>query len=93
MLTVNSTPPVYGDVTDLKTFQEAKNVFIEAEKAFMSLDAKVRKEFDNDPAKFLDFMDNLDENRAEAERLGLAVPQEVDQKIEAPAPAPEKSVA
>ena len=85
VVVVNSKPAAYGDITDVKSFQEAKNIFIQAEAAFASLDAKVRKEFDNDPVKFLDFMENLDDsNKDTAIRLGLITePRSLD-------PAPEE---
>lgn len=93
VIVTNSQSPSFGDVSDLKSFQEAQNIFIEANKAFMSLDAKVRKEFDNDPAKFLDHMDKVNDGDkdaiAEAVRLGIMPLRE-----EATTPVPdEKSEA
>lgn len=52
-----------GDIPDLQT---AMQIRIDAERAFMTLPAKVRKEFDNDPVKFVEFAtdpDNLDQMR------------------------------
>lgn len=89
VITTTKQTPAYGDVSDLKSFQEAQNIFIQAQNAFMSLDAKVRKEFDNDPAKFLDFMDNLEENKSEAIRLGLIT----EEQPPADPPPAEKSEA
>lgn len=64
----------YGDFTSTPVdFQEACNIVLEAERMFATVPAKVRKRFDNDPAKFLRFVDdpaNLDECR----QLGLATP-------------------
>lgn len=54
----NAIQGIYGDFADVPTYQESMNVVIAAQNAFMSLDAKVRKEFDNDPSKFLAFVDD-----------------------------------
>jgi len=81
LLPVMNQSPVYGDVTDAASYQEAMNIVIEAEKAFNSLPAKYRKEFENNPAQFLDFMNNP-ENEEKMREWGL-LPQ-----IEAPEPSP-----
>ena len=46
--------PQYVDAGEIPSLQDAMQVMIEAEAAFMSLPAKVRKEFDNDPMQFVD---------------------------------------
>jgi len=58
LLPVMTQSPVFGDVSSAPTYQESLNVVIEAQKLFMGLDAKIRKEFDNDPAQFLAFVDD-----------------------------------
>lgn len=50
--------PIFGDFSSPIDYQTAQNVFIEADKAFMALPAKVRKEFDNSALKFLEFVDD-----------------------------------
>lgn len=60
----------YGDFTGETDFQFQQNALIEARDAFMALPARVRKEFDNDPAKLLEFVHNPD-NREKAKELGL----------------------
>lgn len=60
----------YVDLPDELDFQFAQNTVIEAEKAFMTLPAKVRERFHNEPAEFLEFMGN-EANREEAINLGL----------------------
>ncbi|AXH74939.1 MAG: internal scaffolding protein [Microviridae sp.] len=65
--------PMYIDLTDVPDFRAAMDMMIDAEKAFMSLPAKVRKEFDNDARSFVDFAqdpENLDQMRS----WGLAPP-------------------
>lgn len=55
--TMNKTPQ-YGDFSQLPDYQESLNTVIAAQKAFMTLDARIRKQFDNNPAEFLDFVDD-----------------------------------
>lgn len=88
-------PPRYGDFTAIPTdLRECLNIVRQADELFMSMDAKVRRRFDNDPAKMLDFL-NDDKNRQEAIDLGLveappiATPENVTpvEKTEADKPA------
>lgn len=65
--------PRYFDATNVPDLQTALAVMIDAEEAFMSLPAKVRKEFDNSALKFVEFAGdpaNLDQMR----EWGLAPP-------------------
>lgn len=75
----------YEDVSAVVDYQTALAQVKQADEAFMRLPAQVRTRFDNDPAKFLDFVDdpkNLDELR----KLGLANPVEEEvKKPETPA--------
>lgn len=65
----------YGDFTEFGDYQESLNIIIDAQSMFMSLPAKLRSRFSNDPAVFLDFVGNPS-NRDEMVSLGLvkAVP-------------------
>ena len=69
---VNRTPPQFGDAPNID-FHEAMNTIKQAEEDFGLLPAKIRKEFNNDPATFIDFMSNQD-NLERARELGLAEP-------------------
>lgn len=74
--------PQFLDVTDVPSFQDALHIVMEAETAFMSLPAVVRKEFDNDPVKFVEYASEKSEDGSSKniERLrewGLAAPVEV----------------
>lgn len=75
MLPVNGSVPVYVDFASVPSdLQEAMRVMMDAESAFMSLPAAVRKEFDNDPLRFVEFAsdgDNLEQLRT----WGLAEPE------------------
>lgn len=71
---VNRYQGDYGDYTKVpQSYDEALNQVIEAKDMFMTLPAKLREKFDNDPAEFLAFVDNP-ENLDEMRELGLANP-------------------
>lgn len=63
----------FGDASALPTFMEAQQVLIDAQMAFEALPAKVRDRFHNDPARFLEFLGDKD-NESEARALGLLQP-------------------
>lgn len=73
---VNKHAGSYGDCTGLE-FSQAQEVIVKAKEMFADMPAKLRARFDNEPAKFLAFMDDP-ENMPEAVRLGLAKPREVE---------------
>ena len=77
--------PRYGDFTGIGDYHTALNQVIAAEDEFMSLPAAIRARFQNDPALLIDFLDN-EENRQEAEKLGLVNPKTVElpQVVEVP---------
>lgn len=63
-----------------QTFHEAMNIVRKAEEMFSDLPALTRKRFGNDPAAFLDFVQDVNEdgelrNLDEMRKLGLAVPE------------------
>lgn len=69
--------PLFGDFAEFPTdLQASMAMYDEAQTRFMELDASLRKEFDNDPAKLLAFLHD-EKNRDKAIELGL---------IERPAP-------
>lgn len=62
--------PQFGDYTEVGDYHSAMNMIIEAQSAFDALPARIRKEFDNDPGRFVDFV--MDENnRDKAVEMGL----------------------
>lgn len=69
--------PHYGDFSNVVDFIDAKNLVNEAEILFNSLPANVRTRFKNNPAEFLEFM-NDEANKEEAEELGLIREPESD---------------
>lgn len=94
---VNPVQPYYADVGDgVPDLRAALDIVREANVAFMSLPARARAEFDNDPVKFVEFAGDP----ANLERMrewGLAPPPQVEpppQKVEvvnASPPAPPAS--
>lgn len=72
---VNRYQGQYGDFADAPTYHEAMNIIVEAQDAFDSLPANLRAKFANDPAQFLDFVHNP-ENEKEMIELGLANPSQ-----------------
>lgn len=71
---VNPAAPRYLDLAGLPDFQSAMQIMIDADQAFAGLPAAVRREFDNDPAKFVDFATDA-ENLAQLREWGLAPPE------------------
>lgn len=65
-------PRVYGDLSDVPSYMDALEIITRASEQFDSLNAVVRKRFDNDPVLFLEFMERDDEE-ATKERLSLGL--------------------
>lgn len=74
-LPTNKRTPQYGDFTGINDYQTALNAVIQADLAFSELPAHIRKRFNNNPEEFVEFCVN-DENREEAEKLGLVPKKE-----------------
>lgn len=72
----------YGDISNAPTFIQALNVVANAQARFAELPAKVRDQFNNDPATMLRFVDDP-ENKEAAIKLGLLPAPDV------PPPPPE----
>lgn len=69
----NEASPRYGDFADVVDYDESLRVVMEADEAFMSLPAKVRARFENDPAQLIEFVRDP-ANAVEALALGLIEP-------------------
>lgn len=70
---VSKREPLFLDMTGVPDFRTAMDMMVDAERAFMSLPAKVRKDFDNDARNFVDFAVNP-ENLDKMREYGLAPP-------------------
>ena len=73
---VNAFQGDYGDFTGVQDYHTSMNQILLADEMFLSLPAKVREEFDNDPGKFLEFAENPD-NEEKMRDMGL-IPAKVD---------------
>lgn len=71
-VSANANAGAYEQLPDSYDFQESLHIIMEAEKAFMSLPAKTRERFGNEPSNFLTFMHD-ERNKEEIYSLGLAV--------------------
>lgn len=67
---VNVKAPLFVDCTIAKSFTEQAQALVDAQDAFMQLDPKIRKEFDNSPVKLCEFLADKS-NEARAIELGL----------------------
>lgn len=63
--------PLYADVSDLPSYQEAQRIIQDASDRFEALPSSIRARFDHNPGEFVAFMDNP-ANIDEAVKLGLA---------------------
>ncbi|WNK13306.1 MAG: internal scaffolding protein [Microvirus sp.] len=79
----------YGDFTSCPEYHEAQNKVMNANSMFLTLPAKVRERFSNDPARFLAFVSNP-ANRPGMVELGLLKAEAVVPPVPPvpPVPAP-----
>lgn len=73
----NVQVPQYAEFEEIVDYQTAMNVLRAADESFMQMPVELRRRFSNDPAQFVEFVNNSD-NRAEAEKLGLVIKKSVD---------------
>jgi phage internal scaffolding protein len=92
----NRNQPVYADFSNVQEFNVMLNQVRQAEADFAALPAHIRAQFDNDPAKLVDWLSRL-ENEEEAQEKGI-LPKEQERaqqalQNEAPDddPAPDES--
>ncbi len=62
--------PEFGDYSEVTDYHTAMNMIIEAQNAFDALPARIRREFGNDPGRFVDFVSD-EKNRDKALEMGL----------------------
>jgi len=65
----------YGDFSGAEDYHTLMNKLIDAQDAFLGLDAPVRERFNNDPGQLFQFLNN-ENNRQEAINLGLLIQPE-----------------
>lgn len=77
LISQNIGEPMFDDFTEIPSYMEAQHRIAKANSQFEMLPAKVRAEFNNDPAQMLDFLQKS-ENKEKAIELGLIQkPQEI----------------
>lgn len=77
--------PQYLDVTEVPDLQSALQYMQDAQAAFMRLPAVVRKEFDNDPVRFVEYAGDPS-NLSQLRQWGLAAPETAADAISAVTP-------
>lgn len=85
-----SGQPLYGDFSEVEDYQVSLNKVMSAEERFMSLPSELRKKFDYDPQKMVEFILNPD-NKEECVKYGFINdigPNPAPAPVPAPAPAP-----
>lgn len=88
---MNATPPQFLDVSEVPDLLEAQRILAAAGEAFMTLPAKVRREFDNDATQFVMFAQDP-ANVAKMREWGLAAPEKAPEppmRVEVVNPAPQ----
>lgn len=87
----------YGDFSEVHDYREALDLVQDANEEFMKIPSDIRKQFNNNPGEFLNFVSNPD-NEEEMQKMGFvkksesvsspsetAIPENVDpQKSELP---------
>ena len=88
---VNNHQGDYGDFTEAPSdYQSALDQVIAAQEMFMTIPAKVRAQFGNDPGQFLKFVEDP-ANAEQLVELGLANPKPAEQEPAVPPAAPPKA--
>ena len=88
---VNNHQAAYGDFSDVSDYQTSLNAVMAANDAFMELPAAIRKQFDNNPATFVAFVEDPN-NQEKLIEMGLAtaIPKTIPDDPE-PAPKSEET--
>jgi len=85
----NAKEPLYLDHTKIGDYTEMLNTVTRTQQQFMNMPARIRARFHNKPQELLDFLGNED-NRKEAQELGLIPPSEDETQKPVKKPAPQK---
>ena len=75
LVPTNNTAPNYGDFTNVQDYQTCKNRLLDAQRDFSELPSHIRRRFDNDPSKLIEFVNDPD-SLEEARQLGLVTTPE-----------------
>lgn len=88
---VNTTQHKFEDVSSAQDYQMSVNMILEANDMFDELPANIRKRFDNEPFKLLQFLEDGN-NLEEAVALGL-INEQINPEVPTapPSPTPDKA--
>lgn len=67
---MNNRPPIYEDLSGAPDFYEAQKIIAAANSMFEEVPAQIRREFEHDAGKYLEFIQNP-ENAEKMEEMGL----------------------
>lgn len=84
---VNAQTARYDQMPNSIDLHQAMNIIAEANSSFESLPSSIRKNFDNDPGQFLDFVQN-ENNYQQIKDMGLSVEHLPEPIIETPVEQP-----
>lgn len=73
---ITSKTGVYGDFTQLQSYQQSLNTVLQAQEEFSKLPSEVRRRFSNNPKDLINFLSDK-KNDEEAYKLGLRVKPQV----------------
>jgi len=72
---LNQNRGAFADLSEITTYQDMVNQVMKADETFAALPAQIRKRFENNPQKLIDFL-NDEKSYDEALALGLVNPRE-----------------
>lgn len=83
----NAQEPVFADVSEYGDYRESLHRVMAASDAFNSLPSELRKKFDYDPQKMIDFIKDP-ANKEECIKYGFIVQSSGDVKLDSGSPSP-----
>ena len=87
---INKGSAIYGDFSEITDYRDMIHKLREADSAFAQVPSDVRKRFENDPAKFFNFVTDESNHEALAE-MGLVMKKTKPAKVSSPNTEEEKS--
>lgn len=87
---INRKTGIYGDFSEIQSFDQALNQILDAEAQFMEMPAELRDRFNNDAGQLIRFMDDP-KNLEEGRQLGLFKPDDPGMQNDAKSPGAEKT--
>ena len=76
---INKGSAIYGDFSEITDYRDMIHKLREADSAFAQVPSDIRKRFENDPAKFFNFVTDPN-NHAQLADMGLVMKKELEPK-------------